>query len=135
MRRPLLTRARPAVRLARQTGWSASIRSAAALAAAGFLAWAVGAAEPPRIDHIECFLTNQVTIHFDTDAHRTYELQFRNPAASSNGTVNGPWTNLFVAPNLPFPNHYIVVDTRTNGARIYRLKGVKQVGSGRFAAA
>jgi len=82
--------------------------------------WAVSgmASEPPRIDHIELFQANEVTVHFDTEANRTYELQFQNPA----GTANAPWTNLFVAPRIPFPNHYIVVDTRTNRARIYRLK-------------
>ena len=74
--------------------------------------------EPPRIDRIEYFLTSQVTLHFDTEANRTYELQFRNPG----GSGNSPWTNLFVAPRIPFPNHYIVVDTRTNRARVYRLK-------------
>jgi hypothetical protein len=76
------------------------------------------AAEPPRIDHIELFQANQVTVHFDTEANRTYELQFQNPG----GSLNAPWTNLFVAPRIPFPNHYIVVDTRTNRARIYRLR-------------
>ncbi len=78
----------------------------------------VRAAEPPKIDRIELFQTSQVTLHFDTEANRTYELQFRNQS----GTNNVPWTNLFVAPRIPFPNHYIVVDTRTNAARIYRLK-------------
>ncbi len=75
------------------------------------------ATEPPRIDRLEFFLTDQVTIHFDTDANRTYELQFRNLAPTLT-----PWTSLFVAPRIPFPNHYIVVDSRTNRARIYRLK-------------
>lgn len=98
-------------------GQAASVATAFALVCAP-AAPAVGAApEPPRIDHLEFFLHDQVTIHFDTDANRTYELQFRNltPALT-------PWTNLFVAPRIPFPNHYIVVDTRTNRARIYRLK-------------
>ena len=83
-------------------------------------AWAVSvvASEPPRIDRIELFQANEVTVHFDTDANRTYELQFQNPT----GAADAPWTNLFVAPRIPFPNHYIVVDTRTNRARIYRLK-------------
>ena len=75
-------------------------------------------AQDPRIEFIDRLGTNMVTIHFDTEANRTYELQFQNPA----GTANAPWTNLFVAPRIPFPNHYIVVDTRTNRARIYRLK-------------
>lgn len=78
----------------------------------------VQAAEPPRIDRIELFEDDRVTVHFDTQANRTYELQFSN----ASGPANGPWTNLFVAPRIPFPNHYIVVDTRTNRARIYRLR-------------
>lgn len=83
------------------------------------LGFAVGseAAEPPRIDRIEYFLTDQVTVHFDTDANRTYELQFSRTSAAG-----ASWSNLFVAPRLPFPNHYIVVDTRTNQVRIYRLR-------------
>jgi hypothetical protein len=90
--------------------------SALVVLSAGF-AVAGMAAEPPRIDRIELFQASQVTVHFDTEANRTYELQFQNP-----GTGNAPWTNLFVAPKIPFPNHYIVVDTRTNRARVYRLK-------------
>jgi hypothetical protein len=78
----------------------------------------ITAAEPPRIDRIEFFLSDQVTVHFDTESGRRYELQFRDPG----GPASAPWTNLFVAPNLPFPNHYIVVDTRTNQARVYRLR-------------
>jgi hypothetical protein len=85
--------------------------------AAGFTA-SIAATEPPRIDRIELFQTSQVTVHFDTEPNRTYELQFRNQS----GTTNAPWTNIFVAPKIPFPNHYIVVDTRTNRARIYRLR-------------
>src|SRR5690348_14463981 len=78
----------------------------------------VASEAPPRIDRIEFFQTEQVTVHFDTEANRLYELQFRSVLAST----NGPWTNLFVAPRIPFENHYIVVDWRTNRGRIYRLK-------------
>ncbi len=59
------------------------------------------AAEPPRIDRLEFFLTNQITVHFDTDKNRRYELQFRDVGAG--GTAG--WANLFVADPLPFPNH------------------------------
>src|SRR5437899_1580817 len=71
-------------------------------------AWALTAGEV-RIDHIELFLDNQVTIHFDTEANLTYELQYVNHIPT-NGSA---WSNLYVAPNLPFPNHYVVADYRT----------------------
>jgi hypothetical protein len=57
------------------------------------------AAEPPRIDHIELFQANQVTVHFDTEANRTYELQFQNPAALS--MPHGPTCSSL--PEFPFP--------------------------------
>ncbi|HXJ59298.1 MAG TPA: hypothetical protein VNU68_21840 [Verrucomicrobiae bacterium] len=72
-------------------------------------------ATEPQISRIEPFLTDQVTIHFDTDANRTYQLQFLH-------LPTGNWSNLFVAPKIPFPNHYIVVDYRTNQSRLYRLR-------------
>ena len=73
-------------------------------------------AGPAQIDFIERFQTNQVLIHFDTDADLTYELQYTETL-----TTNGVWTNLFVAPNIPFPNHYVVPDTGTRTQRFYRL--------------
>ena len=77
-------------------------------------------AAAPKIDYIEVFLTNQVLIHFDTEANRTYELQYTETLV--NGVPGGTWTNLFTAPNIPFPNHYIVVDTRLRPQRFYRLR-------------
>ena len=77
-------------------------------------------ATPPKIDFIETFLTTQVLIHFDTDANLTYELQYTETL--TNGIPGGTWTNLFTAPNIPFPNHYIVVDTRMRPQRFYRLR-------------
>ena len=72
-------------------------------------------AGPAHIDRIEPFLSDQVTIHFDTEANRKYELQFFH-------RPTGVWSNLFEAPKVPFPNHYIIVDYRTNEMRIYRLR-------------
>jgi hypothetical protein len=69
----------------------------------------------PHIDRIEPFLTDQVTIHFDTAANYTYQLQYLH-------LQTGNWSNHFVAPKVPFPNHYIIVDYRTNGMRLYRLR-------------
>lgn len=73
----------------------------------------------PKIELIEPFLTSQVLIHFDTEANRTYELQYTETL--TNGAPGGSWTNLFVAPNAPVQNHYIIVDTRTRPQRFYRL--------------
>jgi hypothetical protein len=81
------------------------------------LAWAVTADEA-RIDHLELFGTNYVTIHFDTAADRTYELQYVNYVPTNGST----WSNLYVAPSLPWPNHYVVTDYRTNRVRFYRLR-------------
>jgi hypothetical protein len=79
-------------------------------------------AGPPRIDKIERFQSNQVLIHFDTEADLNYELQYTDNLRMSNGVSVATWTNLYVAPNLPFPNHYIVPDTRTAKQRFYRLR-------------
>ena len=76
-------------------------------------------AADPHIEKIELFGTNQnqVLIHFATPANRTTALQFtrslRPPAA---------WTNLFVVPREPIPNHYIFLDAPTNSPRFYRLR-------------
>jgi len=74
----------------------------------------------PKIELIERFQTNQVLIHFDTEANLTYELQYTE-GPTTNGVAGGSWTNLFVAPTLPFQNHYVVVDTGTRPRRFYRL--------------
>ena|SRR5882762_2934545 len=73
----------------------------------------------PKIDLIERFQTNYVLIHFDTEANLTYELQYTETL--TNGVPDGTWTNLLVAPNTDFPNHYVVVDTGTRPQRFYRL--------------
>lgn len=90
----------------------------------------LGATEP-NIYLIERFSSNQVTLHFNTDANRTYSLQYLDslscPAnggmgCSSYNVPSGSWSNLWVAPRLAFPNHYVVTDYRTNRMRFYRLK-------------
>ena len=77
-------------------------------------------APAPRIELIERFGTNQVIIHFDTEADRVYTLQATS--ALTFPTAPTGWEDLFVAPNLPFPNHYIVAEERTHPQRAYRLK-------------
>jgi hypothetical protein len=72
-------------------------------------------ATDPHIDLIERYGTNQVTIHFNTDAGRTYTLQYAS-------TVNsGTWSNLATIPAEPAPNHYILVAPATNAFGLYRL--------------
>ena len=74
----------------------------------------------PRIDLIELYQSNQVLIHFDTEANRTYQLQYTETL--TNGLPGGNWTNLFVAPNIPVGGHYVIVDTRLRPQRFYRLR-------------
>ena len=72
-------------------------------------------ATAPLIDHIELLGTNLVTIHVYTEAGRTYTLQY---AVAVN---SGSWSNLYVIPAEPFPNHYVLADYLTNSCRFYRL--------------
>ena len=74
----------------------------------------------PVITKIEPFNTNQLLLHFDTEANYTYNLQYSDGVAS-NGVLVHAWSNLFTAPNYPFPNHYVILDYRTNRMRFYRL--------------
>ena len=83
----------------------------------------------PQIYKIEPFGTNQVLVHFDTEPYRTYVLQSINVcpagtnfgAGSSNGVPPQAWSNVYTGFAFPFPNHYIVADTRTSPQRFYRL--------------
>ena len=72
-------------------------------------------ATDPQIEFIERYGTNQITIHLNTDAHRTYTLQ------CSSGGSSGTWSNIYTVPSDPFPNHYVVVAPATNGSGLYRL--------------
>ena len=76
---------------------------------------------PPRIDRITLAPPNRVFIHFDTDANRKYELQYINSLAGLTNST-GNWSNLYVAPSLPIPDHYIIPDFRTTQQRFYRLR-------------
>ena len=72
----------------------------------------------PRIEKIERYGTsqNEVLIHFETPANRTTTLQ-----ATRSLRPPTEWTNLFVVPRDPSPNHYIILDV-PNGPRFYRLR-------------
>jgi hypothetical protein len=88
-------------------------------------------AAEPNIYLIERLSSNQVTVHFNTEANRTYTLQYLDSlSCPTNGSgpcsiynvPTGSWSNLWVAPRLPFPDHYVITDYRTNRMRFYRLK-------------
>ncbi len=77
-----------------------------------------GNASAPKIEFIEPFQKDLVLIHFDTEPNATYDLQYSdslNPSSQN-------WISLYVAPNLPFGNHYVIPDTRTKLRRFYRLR-------------
>jgi hypothetical protein len=75
-----------------------------------------------RIDRIEKFGTNQVLIHFETEADYKYTLQATDHA--TNGVPAGAWKTIYQAPSFPFPNHHVAADYRTNRQRFYRLSAV-----------
>ena|ERR1041384_2367278 len=77
---------------------------------------AVAGSFQPQINFIERYATNQVLIHFDTEAGHTYYLQYSTSYFSTN------WTDLYTGFNYPFPDHYIIPDTGTNATRYYRLR-------------
>ncbi len=88
-----------------------------------------GRAAQPEISAITRFGNNQVLIHFDTEANRTYILQSLNRLTCTNthgcSKFNVPtnqWSNIYTAFAFPFPNHYIITDTRTTRQRYYRLR-------------
>jgi hypothetical protein len=89
----------------------------------------MGAGPLPRIDLIEWFprYPDDVVIHFYTTANRTYTLQYLDRIATNavvtNSSAWGTWSNLYVAPRLLFPDHYVIVDKTTNSRqRFYRLR-------------
>ncbi len=77
------------------------------------------AGQQPEISLIQLYLTNQVLVHFDVQANTTCILQYTSVIKTNKGAIL--WSNLYAAPNLPFFEHYIIVDTRTNHQRFYRL--------------
>jgi hypothetical protein len=58
------------------------------------------------------------TVHFATEANRTYTLQ----AAATVPAAR--WATVYVAQALPFDNHYVIADELTNQVRFYRLSVV-----------
>lgn len=93
----------------------------AALVAIGLLATPLLAEELAPFYLIEPFLGDGVLLHFDTAPFRRYQLQ-----ATTNLFVSPPgkvtWVTLYTVPSVPFENHYIVLDSRTNApAKCYRI--------------
>ena len=76
----------------------------------------------PRIDRIELLDPDLVTVHFDTEADRGYDLEFMDVKIQSGADPKISWKLLFSVPAIPFANHYVIADARVPGARIYRLK-------------
>lgn len=95
-----------------------------------FAAFALKAAELPRIDLIEWFprYPNDVVLHFATPADSTTTLQYLDRIATNavvtNSSTGGSWSNLYTSVNrLPFPIHEVFVDKATNSRqRFYRLR-------------
>jgi hypothetical protein len=70
---------------------------------------------------IEPIRNDGVLLHFDTAPFRRYQLQ-----VTTNLFVSPPakvtWVTLYTVPPVPFQNHYIVLDSRTNApSKCYRI--------------
>ncbi len=84
----------------------------------------------PSIHYIKRLGTNQVIIHFYTDANRTYVLQSLDTLScrtnamlcNTNGVPKTNWSNFFTNIVVPFPTDFTAVDTTTNKSRFYRLR-------------
>lgn len=79
---------------------------------------ATGATQP-LISKIEPSGSNQVVIHFDVQPNTTCTVQWTDALNSKPRLV--VWSNLWTSPNLPFFEHYVIPDTRTQKQRFYRL--------------
>ena len=82
------------------------------------LAWSA-AAQPAVITKLELYTADQVLVHLDIQANTTCSLQYTDLLSTNSASVT--WSNLYAPPNLPFFEHYIIVDTRTSRQRFYRL--------------
>src|SRR5207249_5047713 len=85
-------------------------------------------AQTPEISYIET-PTNAPTlvyIHFYTEPGHTYYLQYNSSVVCTNcgnkTLIATNWSNMFTGFNLPFAEHYVITDSRTNKSRFYRLR-------------
>ena len=70
---------------------------------------------------VERYLSDGVLLHFDTTAFHRYELQSTTDLAVA-GSATVRWTSVYVVPSVPFDNHYVVLDSRTNApVKWYRI--------------
>jgi hypothetical protein len=84
----------------------------------------------PSIHFIKRLGTNQVIIHFYTDANRTYVLQYLETLScrtntmlcNSNGMPMTNWSNMFTGFAVPIAWQWTVLDTTSNKSRFYRLR-------------
>jgi hypothetical protein len=79
-------------------------------------------ATQPKINWIQIpsYLPGYVLLHFDTDANRTYQVQYLDYAPTNGAT----WSVLATIPSDAAPQHYIWPDTLspTRPRRFYRLQ-------------
>jgi hypothetical protein len=111
------------MKLQRSMGSSAGGWHGPALA---FLAGCVAlfaTAGTPRIDFVETYQTNQVTVHFGIEANRTYILQRATSLTLTSNGVSAVWSNITKEITWPVDDHFVIVDEATNlPVRFYRLK-------------
>jgi len=84
----------------------------------------LGLAADPHIDKIEPYPGNMYTLHFYTEANRTYSVQYTTALKAATLATNATnWITIYTFPSLPFDYHYVFTDqgARTNKHRIYRL--------------
>src|SRR6266511_5373624 len=72
-------------------------------------------ATDPHIELIKRAGTNWITIHFNTEANRTYTLQY------SSRLNYGSWSNIYTAPADADSNRYTVLVPAKSGSGFFRL--------------
>ncbi len=84
----------------------------------------------PSIHYIKRLGTNQVIIHFFTDANRAYSVQYLDTLSCHTNSMKCnpsgvPMTNWLTLTNftaLPVSFEYLALDKTTNRSRFYRLR-------------
>ena len=84
----------------------------------------------PSIHYIKRLGTNQVIIHFFTDANRAYSVQYfdtlschtNSMKCNTSGVPITNWLTLTNFTALPVSFEYLALDKTTNRSRFYRLR-------------
>ena len=85
----------------------------------GVASLSIALAGNPTFYDITPFLKRAVLVHFDTEAHRQYDLLFSTNVLSA---PPGTWTKIYAVDALPFVDHFIAYHELTNGpVGFYRL--------------